>query len=299
MSEQDTTHCSVEAKIEVKRQTKMCERFDKEKVRCKEKSLNMCDKLTEVQNLCKEKLTEDSLRTFILKEAKRRCAFVDVQDDLAGAEESTGYLALVTLSEDATVKQIQELEISLGSTLDRYRAIADSIVYGAAFDSKEKADKAGKIAASFSGSVVVGVDVVKDFRSKESDKNKDLRKRMLLAAKKIEDSRGDFEGVAQTQDIVETAEELKKQEEGKGTVYNFLKFFGAKKAQELGEATTLEEKNAKIDALIKELEGQLEGEDDPVTSTMLADEIKTLGEQKDDLNKHIEAKKEDAGGIFG
>ena len=55
----------------------------------------------------------------------------------------------------------------------------------------------------------------------------------------------------------------------------------------------------KIDSLIKDLESQLESETDAVTSTMLADEVKTLKEQKDELNKHIETKKEDAGGVFG
>ncbi|MBI4139480.1 hypothetical protein HY483_00795 [Candidatus Woesearchaeota archaeon] len=297
---ENPTHCKVEAKIEAKRQTQMCTRFEKEQKNCKEKNAQMCKKLEEVQTLCKEKMNEQSLREFILKEAKRRCAFVEVQDELSGPEESLGYIALVTLSEDSTVKDIEGLEIAMDATLDRYRAIRDSIVYGAKYESKDVATKAGQLAAKFSGSVVLGVDVVKDFREGESVKQKDLRKRLLLAAQRLEEAKGgDFEGIAQTQDLVEAAQELKSQEEGKGTFYRFLKFFGAKKEQELREATTLEEKNAKIDELIKELESEIADEQDPVLATILGEEIETLKEQKGELNAHIEEKKDDAGGLFG
>ncbi len=297
---ENPTHCKVEAKIEAKRQTQMCTRFEKEQKKCKERNTQMCKKLEEVQTLCKEKMNEQSLREFILREAKRRCAFAEVQDELSGPEESQGYIALLTLSEDSTVKDIEGLEISMGATLDRYRAIRDSIVYGAKYESKDEATKAGQLAAKFSGSVVLGVDVVKDFREGESAKQKDLRKRLLLAAKRLESAKGgDFGGVAQTQDIVEAAQELKSQEEGKGTVYKFLKFFGAKKEQELREAKTLEEKNSKIDELVKELENEIADEQDPVLATILGEEIETLKKQKEELNTHIEEKKDDAGGIFG
>ena len=300
-STQDFSHCKVEAKLEIKRQEKMCSRFDKEKVQCEERSKKMCDQLETVKSQCTEKMTEENLRAFILKEAKRRCAFAQIDTELEGAEsegEQQEYVALVALSDDATVKDIESLEISMGAKLDRYRAIKDSIVYGAHYKTKDEATKAGQLASKFQSDAVMSVDVVEDFREGSTTKGKALDQRMLLAAKRLEKAGGDFTSVAQSQDIVETAQELKKQGD-KGFGYKVLKFVGAKKGQELSEAKTLEEKKQKFDEIVSTIEEQIADERDPVLSTILSEELSSLKEQETAFTTHIEDKKEGAGGIFG
>lgn len=69
--------CEIESRQQIRFMNRECSRSEKDVDRCIEENIGRCEQSEGTLDECKEKLTQENFRKFILKEAKKRCKYAD------------------------------------------------------------------------------------------------------------------------------------------------------------------------------------------------------------------------------
>ena len=297
-------HCEIQTSSEIKSAEQRCSRIDEDRQRCLEESAKRCEQMKGIAQKCKDLLTEENLRDFIMEEAKKRCKFAEIlqdADDIRNAEKAEIVLAVLnTASKD----DISKLEL-YAENLKEELKLQDTTVYKGIIEPNRFGDikllpfvvNAKLSAVSISGMAKdVKAKIVERQRIKEaagklaSLRDSDVPAKYLYI---IEDKAGDVLNVS------DNMNEIEKNEEQKGFGYKIRLFLGLAKKSEKEEITRLAESKEKLKNSIETLTKLIDEVPSDVAKAVLKEQIENLKQQQENIEVLIEAKEKKAKGLFG
>ena len=297
-------NCELQTQSEIKHIEQRCARIDEERSRCLEQSTKRCEQMKGVAEKCKETLTEENLRKFIVEETKKRCKFTDIiedEDDVKKSEKAEIVLAVLnTASED----DMQKLELFIDDLKEDLK-LQDTTVYK------------GTIKPNNFGDIKLLPFVVnaKISTFASSERSREVKAK-IVAGQKVEEAAGKLASLRDSDvpseyiyiiedkasdvlDVSDKLKEIEKKEEQKGLGYKIRLFLGlAKKAEEV-EIKQLGESNEKLKNSIETLAKLIDEVPSDVAKAILKEQVESLKKQQEDIEVLIETKAKKAKGLFG
>ena len=295
--------CEMDSRFQIKNMERQCAMMDAQRQRCLDESSKRCGMSQGLADECKEKVTEENFRNFIIREAEKKCKFMPYMEK----KDYSKYAKMEVVL--AVIDTVGEEEIS------KIRAIVENL------EKKEESD--GKII--FEGmikpndfnklkelSFIVGAKV----SAPESSETAKARKRALISdldpAKVVEkllelsgsDVSGEFKYIIEDKanDLLEASEsidEVQESEESKGFAYKIKLFLGFAKDIEESEIKSLEASRQRLETSIKSL-GKLADEiPDDISKSILKEQVAELERQKEDIDALIKQKEKKSKGLLG
>ncbi len=290
--------CASDSLPEFKSAEKRCARINEEREKCVKLSRERCERFAGSLQSCREQMSEERIKEFILNEVKKRCRLMGLKDDIQ-KEPEVVYAVLNTASKEDIAK-IEEIVRSPMVELE----LEDTVVYKGMMDSGQFGDlkllpfvRSAKLLsdAGSQRSKNVKTGVVADTAGK-----KVVVKLASLRESNIPD---EFvylieDNAAEVLDASESFDEVAEKESNKGFGYSLKRFFGLAKKAEESEIAQLRQSREKLDKSIEGLQ-KLQGEvPDDVVKAVLNEQVELLQEQKGDIEKLIVEKESKAKGLF-
>ncbi len=296
--------CNIHTVSQIKAAEDRCSRIDEERKRCHEQSAKRCENMKEISARCRETLTEESIRKFIIEETKKRCKFSDIiedEEDIQKAEKAGIVLAVLNTATESDMEKLglfvdglkeelklQETTVYKGhinpksfGDIKLLPFVANAKISAATSSEKSKEVKEGIVAGSKAGEAASKLVSLRD---------SDVPKEYLYI---IEDKASDV------LDVSDKLEEIEKKDEEKGFGYKFKLFFGLAKKAEQEEIRQLEESKTKLNSSIETLENLIDEVPSDVAKAVLKEQVESLKKQQEDLDSMIQSKEKKARGLFG
>ncbi len=297
-------NCHIYSDTEIRAAEDRCSRMDEERNRCFEESTKRCEHMKGVAEKCKEFLTEDSIRKFILEEVKKRCKFTGIihdEDDLRKADKVEIVLAILNT---ATKADIEKLELFVDD-LEEDLKLQGTTVYKGMINPTNFGDiKLLPFVVNAKISTVVSAERAKEVKAKIVARQKVEEAAGKLASLRDSDVPSEYlyiieDKASEVLDVSDDLEEIEKKEERKGLGYKIRLFLGlAKKAEEV-EIKQLGESNEKLKNSIDVLTKLVDEVPSDVAKAILKEQVENLKQQQDEIEVLIETKEKKAKGLFG
>ncbi len=297
-------NCQSQTIAEIKHAEQRCNNLDKERQRCAENSIKRCGQMKGLAEKCKELMTEEKLRSFIIEEAKKRCKFTNIieeEDDVAASDKVEIVLAVLNT---ATEDDIEKLELFIEEFEEELK-LQDTTVYKGTINPNRFGDiklmpfvvnaKLSTFASSerakeVKAKIVAGQKVEEAASKLVSLRDSDVPAEYLYI---IEDKASDV------LDVSDNLEEIEKKEEQKGIGYKVRLFLGLAKRAEQEEIRQLSESKDKLQNSIETLAKLADEVPSDVAKAILKEQVENLKEQQTDIEVLIETKAKKAKGLFG
>lgn len=296
-------HCKFQT-AEIEAAEQRCARIDNDRERCLKDSLKQCEHMKGTAQQCKDLMTEENLRKFIVEEVKKRCKFSDIiqdEDDVRKAEKVEIVLAVLNT---ATKDDFDKLELFVGNLKEELK-LQDTTVYKGTIDPNRFGDvKLLPFVVNAKISTFVSSERAKEVKAKivarlkveeaasklVSLRDSDVPKKYLYI---IEDKASDVLNVS------DELEEIEKKEDKKGFGYKLRLFLGLAKRAEQEEIKQLGESKEKLKNSIEVLTKLIDEIPSDVAKVILKEQVENLKEQQEDIEVLIETKEKKAKGFFG
>ena len=297
-------NCELQTQSEIKHTEQRCAKIDEERNRCLEQSTKRCEQMKGVAEKCKETLTEENLRKFIVEETKKRCKFTDIiehEDDVRKSEKAEVILAILNT---ATKDDIDKLELFVDGLKEELK-LQETTVYKGTINPNNFGDikllpfvvnaKLSSVASSerakeVKARIVAGQKAEEIAGKLASLRDSDVPSEYLYI---IEDKASDV------LDVSEELEDVEDKEEQKGIGYKFRRFLGLAKEAEQEEIKQLEESKNKLKNSIDTLTKLIDEVPSDVAKAILKEQVENLKEQQEDIEVLIETKEKKAKGLLG
>ncbi len=281
-----------------------CSRINSERNRCAEETAKRCGQMKGLMQNCKEILSEDNLRKFILEEAKKRCKFTDIiqnEEDVRNADKVEIVLAVLNRASESDLDKLSLFVENLKEDL----RLQDTTVYKGTIDPNRFGDIRlmpfvvnAKISAPESSErakevkeKIVARQKTEEVASKlVSLRDSDVPSQYLYI---IEDKANDVLNVS------DKLGEIDEKEKQKGFGYKFRLFLGLARQAEQEEIKQLQESNSKLKNSIDTLTKLTDEVPSDVAKSILKEQVESLKKQKADIEVLIETKEKKAKGFFG
>ena len=297
-------NCQSQTIAEIRHAEQRCSRLDEERQRCIEHSTKRCEQMKGMAQQCRELITEEKLRNFIIEEAKKRCKFTDIiedEDDVRKADKVEIVLAVLnTVTEDDIDKLglfVDNLKGDLklqGTTI--YKGTIDPNNFGDikllpfVVNAKISTFASSERSREVKAKIVAGQKVEEAAGKLASLRDSDVPREYLYI---IEDK------ASEVLDVSDELEEIEKKDGQKGLGYKIKLFLGlAKKAEEV-EIKQLGESNEKLKNSIETLTKLVDEVPSDVAKAILKEQVESLKKQQEDIEVLIETKEKKAKGWFG
>jgi len=294
--------CEIDSRFQIRNMERQCAMMNAERQRCLDESSKRCEMSQGLANECREKVTEENFRNFIIREAEKRCKFMPYMEkkDFSKYNEMEVVLAVVdTVGEE----EISKIEAIVENLNKKYEADGKII-----FEGMIKPSDFNKLKEL---SFIVGAKL----SAPESSETAKARKGSIIAnlnpekviEKLLELSGSDvsseykylIEGEAN--DILEASEsidDVQESEESKGFGYKIKLFLGLAKEIEESEVKNLEMSKQRLETSIKSLGALSEEMPNEISKAILKEQVAELERQKEDLESLIKQKQKKAKGLL-
>ena len=297
-------HCESDTISEIKYAEQRCSKIDEKKQKCLEQSAKRCEQMKGLAQECKDTLTEEKLRNFIVEEVKKRCKFTDIienEDEVRKSEKAEVILAVLNT---ATQSDFDKLKLFVDN-LEEDLKLQDTTVYK------------GTIEPSRFGDIKLLPFVVNaKLSSIESSARAKEVKTKIVAGQKAEDAAGKLVSLRDSDvpkeylyiiedkasDILNVSDklgEIDKKEAQKGVGYKIRLFLGLAKKAEQEEISQLQESRKKLTNSIDALTKLTDEIPSDVAKSILKEQGGNLKKQQEDIEVLIQTKEKKAKGLLG
>jgi len=297
-------HCELYTDSEARAAEQRCAGMDMERQKCIEQSGKRCSQMKGMAQQCREFLTEENLRKFIIEEARKRCKFTDIiedEDDVIKADKVEIVLAVLNT---ATQSDIDKLELFVES-LEEELKLQDTTVYKGTINPSNFGDiKLLPFVMNAKISAAVSSERAKEVKAKIVAGQKAEVAASRLVSLRDSDVPAEYlyiieDKASDVLDVSDSLEEIEKKDEQKGIGYKVRLFLGlAKKAEEV-EIKQLSESNDKLKNSIETLAKLIDEVPSDVAKVILKEQVENLKQQQADIEVLIETKTKKAKGLFG
>ena len=296
--------CQISTESEIKHAGERCSRIDDERARCLEHSAKRCEQTKGLSESCKELMTEERVRKFIVDEAIKRCKFKDILDDEEDVKIADKVEIILAVLSTATEGDIEKLNLFIDDLKEDLK-LQDTIIYK------------GTINPNSFGDIKLLPFVVnaKISAARSSERAKEV-KEGIVASSKVEEVASKLASLrdsnvpaeylyiiedkaSEVLDASDELEDVENKEEQKGIGYKIRLFLGLAKAAEQEEIKQLQESNSKLQSSIEALTKLAEEVPSDVAKSILKEQVKNLKLQQADTKVLIESKEKKAKGWFG
>ncbi|MBI1936449.1 hypothetical protein HYS31_08530 [Candidatus Woesearchaeota archaeon] len=296
--------CSSSIGSEIKHAEQRCARLEEDRKGCMEQGSKRCSQMKGLAQQCKEFMTEERIRSFIVEESKKKCKFRDIiedEDDIKGADKKEIVLAVLNT---ATHDDIIKLELFVDGLKEELK-LQDTAVYKGMIDPSVFKDiKLLPFVVNAKLSSVASSE-----KAKETKEGIVARQKAEEAAAKLASLRDSGlpneylyiieDKASEVLDVSGELGEIEKKDEEKGVGYKIKLFFGlAKKAEEL-EIKQLQESNDKLKNSIETLSRLIDEVPNDVAKAILKEQVENLENQQEEINALIQTKEKKSKGLFG
>ena len=295
-------HCTADITSEIKAVEQRCSRIDEDKQRCIEESPKRCEQMKGITQLCKETLTEDKLRNFIIGEVSKRCKFtgiIETEKDISKADKAEIILAVLNT---ATEEDLNKLRLFI-SDLKEDLKLQDTTIYKGTIEPNRFGDikllpfvANAKISASASSDKANEVKIVTRAKVEEtvskliSLRDSNVPSEYLYV---IEDK------ASEVLNVSDSLGDIEKKEESKGLGYKIKLFLGLAKKAEQEEINQLQNSNSKLQNSIETLTRLIDEVPSEVAKTILKEQVDNLKKQQAEIEQLIKTKEKKAKGLAG
>ena len=297
-------HCDTDTISEIKHAEQRCSKIDEEKQRCLEQSAKRCEQMKGLADKCKETLTEEKLRNFIVEEVKKRCKFTNLienEDEVRKSEKAEVVLAVLNT---ATQSDFDKLKLFVDNLKEDLK-LQDTTVYKGTIDPNRFGDlKQLPFVVNAKLSAVESSERAKEVKEKivAGQKSEDVATKLVSLRDSdvpkeylyiIEDKASDVLNVSGK------LSEIEKKEEQKGLGYKIRLFLGLAKKAEQEEINQLQESKEKLSNSIDALTKLVDEVPSDVVKSILKEQVESLKKQQEDIDALIKAKEKKAKGLLG
>ena len=297
-------NCETQTISKIKYAEQRCSKIDEERQRCLVQSAKRCEQMKGLAQECKDTLTEEKLRNFIVGEVTKRCKFGDIienEDDVKKSEKAEIVLAVLNT---ATQSDFDKLKLFVDN-LEEDLKLQDTTVYkgtiepskfgdikllpfvvNAKLSSVESSERAKEVKAK-----IVAGQKAEDTASKLiSLRDSDVPKEYLYI---IEDKASDVLNVS------DNLKDVEKKEGQKGLGYRIRLFLGLAKAAEQQEIKQLQDSKEKLKNSIDVLTKLSDEVPSDVAKSILKEQVENLKKQQEDIGVLIATKEKKSKGLLG
>ncbi len=253
---------------------------------------------------CKETLTEEKLRNFIVEEVKKRCKFTNLienEDDVRKSEKAEVVLAVLNT---ATQSDFDKLKLFVDNLKEDLK-LQDTTVYKGTIDPSRFGDiKQLPFVVNAKLSSVESSERAKEVKEKivAGQKSEDIATK--LASLRDSDVPKEYLYIIEDKasDVLNVSgklSEIEKKEEQKGLGYKIRLFLGLAKKAEQEEINQLQESKEKLSNSIDALTKLVDEVPSDVAKSILKEQIENLKKQQEDIDALIKAKEKKAKGLLG
>lgn len=297
-------HCSSETMPEIRHAEQRCERLDEDRKRCLEQSAKRCGQQTGLAGKCKEFMTEENLRKFIIEEARKKCKFTDIIEDEEDVRKADKVEIVLAVLNTARGDDLAKLKLFIDNLKEDLK-LQDTTIYKGMIspssfgdvklmpfvvNAKISATVSSKRAKEVKAKIVAGTRAGEAASKLVSLRDSDVPNEYLYI---IEDKASDV------LDVADKLEEAEKKDEQKGIGYKIKLFLGLAKAAEQEEIKQLDESKAKLQNSIDTLAKLADEVPSDVAKAILKEQVENLKKQKVEIEVLIETKEKKAKGLFG
>ncbi|MDP3766347.1 MAG: hypothetical protein Q8R04_07585 [Nanoarchaeota archaeon] len=297
-------HCNSYIDTEIRAAEDRCSRMDKERQRCFDESTKRCEHMEGVAQQCRETLTEENLRKFMIDEAKKRCKFTDIVSDEEDIRKSDKVEIVLAVLNTASEEDIEKLELFVDGLKEDLK-LQDTTVYKGVINPNNFGDiKLLPFVVNAKLSAVPSSERAKEVKAKIVARQKVKEAAGKLASLRDSDVPPEYlyiieDKASEVLDVSDELEDIEKKEEEKGFGYKIRLFLGlAKKAEEI-EIKQLGESKDKLKNSIETLTKLIDEVPSDVAKAILKEQVENLKQQQEDIEVLIETKEKKAKGLLG
>lgn len=297
-------NCDAYSHAEIRAAEDRCLRMDKERERCFEESTKRCEHMKGVAQKCRETLTEENLRKFIVEEARKRCKFTDIVADEDDVRKSDKVEIVLAVLNTATEKDIEKLELFIDGLKEDLK-LQDTNVYKGMINPNNFGDiKLLPFVVNAKISAVPSAERAKESKAKIVARQKVEEAAGKLASLRDSDVPDEYlyiieDKASDVLDVSDELEEIEKKEGQKGVGYKIRLFLGLARSAEQEEIKQLESSKAKLSNSIDALTKLIDEVPSDVAKAILKEQVENLKKQHADIEVLIETKAKKAKGLFG
>ena len=290
-------NCKVQSRIEARKMVERCSREEVEKQRCVEQSARRCSEMGAMIKDCRERLNEENFRQYIKREAESRCKLMRHEDESAKTERL--FAIIIALRNEDDIGRID----SIVTNLEKLFEIEGSFVYTGIVDDPNLVSDIRKIDSVLDAKIspILPEVAEADKRLDESIRAKGIVDKLNSIKEDVPDNyRFIIENEAgKILDISEGLGGIEQNEESKGVVYVFRRWFGFVKEKEKEEIENINKHVERLDASITNLETVIDDVPDLIAKSIIKEQIESLKKQKADLEELSSEKESKSKGLFG
>ncbi|MBI2653695.1 hypothetical protein HYX02_02680 [Candidatus Woesearchaeota archaeon] len=297
-------HCDTDTLPEIRHAEERCARIDKDRQRCLEDSAKRCEQIKGTAEKCRETLTEENVRKFIIEEIRKRCKFTDIVQDEDDVRESDKVEIVLAVLNTATEKDLDKLELFIEG-LEKELELQDTTVYKGMIEPNRFGDiKLLPFVVNAKISAVQSSERAKEVKTKIVARQKVEEAAGKLASLRDSDVPAEFlyiieDKASDVLNVSDTLEDVEKKEGQKGIGYKIRLFLGLAKAAEQEEIKQLDESKSKLKNSIETLTKLVDEVPSDIAKAILKEQVENLKNQQTDIEVLIEAKQKKAKGFFG
>lgn len=294
--------CERDAKLQAKHRERDCSRMEADRQRCLDDGSKRCGMEQGLSGDCRNKLTEENFRNFIIKEAEKKCRFIPFmkEKDFSKYDKMEVVLAVLDTASDEEISKLKDVVENLNKKSESDGKIIFSGMispnkfnelkrFNFVVDAKLSAPESSDRAKARKEAIVSGLDP-----KKVVEKLLELRDTDVSSEYKYL-----IEGEAS--DILEVSDdldEISRSEESKGIGYKIKLFLGFAKDVEEGEIKQLKASRQRLEASISSLSKLAEQVPDDIAKSILKAQVEELERQKQDMDDLIKQKDKKAKGLL-
>ncbi|MEK6983915.1 MAG: hypothetical protein AABX33_05055 [Nanoarchaeota archaeon] len=297
-------NCEIQTISEVKSAERRCSRTDEDRKRCLEDSAKRCEHMKGIAQQCRDLMTEEKIRNFIIEETKKRCKFTEIlQDtnDVRNAEKAEIVLAVLNT---ATKDDFEKL-ILFVDNLHEDLKLQDTTVYKGTIEPNRFRDiKLLPFVVNAKISAVRSTERAKEVKARIVAGQKAEEAASKLVSLRDSDVPSEYlyiieDKASEVLDVSDDLEEIEKKDEQKGMGYKIKLFLGLAKRAEQEEIKQLEGSKEKLRGSIEALAKLIDEVPNDVARAILKEQVESLKNQQGEIEVLIETKEKKSKGFFG
>ncbi len=297
-------HCESETIAEVRYAEQRCNRIEEDRKHCIEVSMKRCEHMKGLTQQCRELVTEERIRSFIVDETKKRCKFTDIiddEDDVLKAEKVEIVLAVLNT---ATQDDIGKLELFIDELHEDLK-LEDTTVYKGVIEPHNFGDvKLLPFVVNAKISTTVSSERAKEVKTKIVSGEKFKEAASKLISLRDSDVPSEYlyiieDKASEVLNVSEDLHEIGQKELEKGFFYKISLFLGIAKKAEQEEIKKLGENKERLETSITTLTKLIDEIPSDVAKAILKEQVENLQQQSEDIGVLIEAKQKKAKGLLG
>lgn len=298
--------CEIDSKAHIRHMERQCTRIDIEKQRCLDNGMEQCERIQGLVSECREKISEESFRKFIIREAEKRCKFIkfipSVKEKGEDFSKYKNMEVILVVLDTVTEEDISKLK-SFIEGLHKKLELDGKIIFEGLIRPNDFVElKELDFVVDAKLNALESFEVAKQRKAEIISINPQKVVEKLLEISEIDVS-GEYKYLIEDEasDILEVSddlEEIAEKEKGRGFGYKIRLFLGLAKKIEEDETKRLEMSKQRLETSIASLSKLAEEVPDDIAKAILKAQVEELQRQKEDMDSLIEQKQKRSNGIL-